>query len=139
MNPEDPQAGVDAVAAHGVDVGVAPMEELEKEDELAFAGDGGLVVPLGMESASGGIHRPAARRGLQGGFALTRRVSRNQGRGCFHALDNNGFNAPGGKNGRRCGTMSGIAPTAAVGRGSDRGADGHGTGHLWIRKMRFSV
>ena len=49
----------------------ADMQELEKEHELVFAGDGGLVVPLGVKAASGGVHRRPAGRCLRSGFALT--------------------------------------------------------------------
>lgn len=124
------QAGIDAVAAHGVDVGVAPMaaqnaehggahdvagaaaavagvvegaaaqellpatarlQELEEEDELAFAGDGGLVVPLRVEAPAGGVDGPVA-GGIPGRcFALTLRVSRNQGVRDFHAVEPTSF------------------------------------------------
>jgi len=64
------------------------MKKLEKEDELAFAGDGGLVVPLGMKTPAGSIHRPTARGKLTGSCALTRWVSQNHGRRCFHDPEN---------------------------------------------------
>jgi hypothetical protein len=36
----------------------ARLEELEKEDQLALAGDGGLIVPLGMKASARGVQRP---------------------------------------------------------------------------------
>jgi hypothetical protein len=89
--------GVDAVAAQGVDVGIAPVagehaeqhgahdveraaaavagvvkraiaqeflplsagvQELEEEDQLALAGDGSLVIPLGEKASAGSVQRP---------------------------------------------------------------------------------
>jgi hypothetical protein len=53
------------------------VEELEKEDELALAGDGGLVVPLGVKAPAGRVYRPAAGGIFRGCFILTRRVRTN--------------------------------------------------------------
>jgi hypothetical protein len=34
------------------------MQELEEEDQLPFAGDGGLVIPLGVIASARGVQRP---------------------------------------------------------------------------------
>ncbi len=36
----------------------ARLEELEEENQLALAGDGGLVVPLGVKTSAGSVQRP---------------------------------------------------------------------------------
>jgi hypothetical protein len=36
----------------------ARLEELEKEDQLALAGDRCLIVPLGMKTSAGSVQRP---------------------------------------------------------------------------------
>ena len=36
----------------------ARLEELEKENQLALAGDGSLIIPLGMKASAGSVQRP---------------------------------------------------------------------------------
>ena len=64
------------------------LEELEEENELALAGDGGLVIPLGVKTPARGVQRPGAGGVLRSVFGLTLGVSRNQGRMSVHALVN---------------------------------------------------
>ena len=63
------------------------MEELEKEHELPFAGDGSLIVPFGVKTTSRCVDRPAADGSTWRDLFFTQWVSSNSGRGCFHILD----------------------------------------------------
>ena len=44
----------------------ARVQKLEKEDQLTFSGNRGLVISLGIEAASGSIQRPCASREFLG-------------------------------------------------------------------------
>jgi hypothetical protein len=50
----------------------ASLEELEKEDQLALAGDGCAIIPLGMKASAGSVHRPSPRRCSRGVFGCKR-------------------------------------------------------------------
>jgi hypothetical protein len=56
----------------------ARLEELKKEDQLALAGDGCVIIPLGMKASAGSVHRPSLRRGSRGIFWFTIVVSRKE-------------------------------------------------------------
>ena len=42
----------------------ASLEELEKEDQLAFASDGNLIISLGMKAPTGSVHWPSPSKGF---------------------------------------------------------------------------
>ena len=60
------------------------LEELEEKDELAFAGDGSLVVPFGVKAPAGSVEWLGSAGVSRGVFALILRVNRNQGHGSVH-------------------------------------------------------
>lgn len=65
------------------------LEELEKEDQLALAGDGCLFIPLGVKASAGSVRRPGSRNV----FRLTFRVRGNPRRWRIHDVAVTSFTA----------------------------------------------
>ena len=63
------------------------MEELEEEDQLALADDGGVVVPLGVYAPAWRVDGPRSGGVFVGVSWLTRRVGINRRGSGIHATE----------------------------------------------------